>query len=170
MTKSRAALTELEGAILGVLRQAPGSSPYAVRKVFQTSRSAEWSGSAGAVYPAIARLAAGGLVKDMSAGDKRGTTTYALTAAGTRAHDRWLSDVARATGPGMDPFRTRAGLWSLLPPRERRTLLRQLDNEITGQSDAVARRLPTLDDAERTTEELLLALLDIRLAWLRARR
>ena len=170
MTKTRAALTELEGAILGVLRRAPGSSPYKVRKVFLASRSAEWSGSAGAVYPAFARLNRDGLLRKTRGGDKRGTATYALSAKGVRVHDTWLCDAARAAGPGMDPFRTRAALWSLLPPHERRALLRRLEREIGAFRDGVARGLPAPGDAERVTEELLLALLDARLAWLEAHR
>src|SRR3569832_2452332 len=55
ITKARGGLTELEGAILGVLRRGGAMSAYAMRQVFLVSQSDEWSGSAGAVYPAIAR-------------------------------------------------------------------------------------------------------------------
>ena len=167
MTKPRAALTELEGAILGVLRRAPGSSPYAVRKVFLNSRSAEWSGSAGAVYPAIARLAKRGLLKRSEGGDRRGTATYALGVVGLRAHDRWLADAARACGIGIDPFRTRVALWPLLTPPARRALMRRLKAETERARDAVARALPSLPREDAATDGLLLALLDARLSWLR---
>lgn len=170
MTKARAALTELEGAILGVLRQKPGLTPYAVRQVFFASRSAEWSGSAGAVYPAIARMAAQGLITPRDGKDRRGTKAYALNAAGRRAHDTWLSDVERATGIGIDPFRTRAGLWGFLPAQERWALLGTLERTTQAQRKTIADGLPALEAADAAIDRLLLALLDARLIWLRAQR
>ena len=38
VTKPRAGLTELEGAILGILRRVSGFSAYAVRQVFLSSQ------------------------------------------------------------------------------------------------------------------------------------
>jgi len=168
MTKPRAALTELEGAILGVLRRAPGLTPYAVRKVFLHSRSAEWSGSAGAVYPAIARLARERLLRATAGDDARGTVTYVLSAKGAAAHDRWLGDVARATSPGIDPFRTRAALWLHLPGRARKALLRKLERETRRQREAMIATPPDGDEGEAITGQLLLGLLDLRLVWLKA--
>src|SRR5690606_37675280 len=82
MTKTRASLTELEGAILGVLRRDPGATAYRIRQVFRVSRSAEWSGSAGAVYPALKRMQKDRLIAERPEQDERGTRTYALTPAG----------------------------------------------------------------------------------------
>jgi DNA-binding PadR family transcriptional regulator len=166
MTKSRAALTELEGAILGVLRRGPGMTPYAVRKVFLASRSEEWSGSAGAVYPAIARLAAAGLIAARAGADRRGTKAYALSAAGRRAHDAWLCDAGRAAGIGIDPFRTRASLWQFLPARRRNALFRALTRTIRVQRSAIAAAAGTQDEADAAVDRLVLTLLDARLAWL----
>lgn len=166
MTKSRAGLTELEGAILGVLRRAPGMTPYAVRQVFLASRSAEWSGSAGAVYPAIARLARGRLLKARAGGDRRGARTYALSPAGRAAHDRWLCDAARAASPGIDPFRTRAALWPLLPARKRKALMTALRREIEAARTALLRELPERDPADAITDRLVLAVHESRLAWI----
>ena len=47
MTKSRAGLTELEGAIFGLLGRGRSRTGYHFRQEFLTSPSAEWSGSAG---------------------------------------------------------------------------------------------------------------------------
>ena len=168
MTKSRASLTELEGAILGVLRRAPGMTPYAVRKVFLESRSEAWSGSAGAVYPAIARLARQGLLTAGQSGDRRGTTAYRLSARGTRVQDRWLGDAQRACGLGTDPFRTRAALWAFLPGRQRRALLARVARETQRQRDDIAGRLSGRDPLEAATDALVVLQLDARLAWLAA--
>ena len=64
-------MTELEGAILGVIRLDPSCTAYRVRQVFLASRSDEWSGSAGAVYPAI----------DLTAGERERGTLEMLIAA-----------------------------------------------------------------------------------------
>jgi DNA-binding PadR family transcriptional regulator len=60
---------------MGVLRRAPGSTAYAVRQVFHASASADWSGSAGAVYPAIERLKTAKLLTPRKEKDGRGTVT-----------------------------------------------------------------------------------------------
>ncbi|HEY4943272.1 MAG TPA: helix-turn-helix transcriptional regulator [Rhizomicrobium sp.] len=168
MTKSRARLTELEGAILGVFRRAASCSAYRVRQVFLRSRSAEWSGSAGAVYPAIRRLRALGMLKQRSEKDGRGTKTYTLAAAGGAAHDEWLCDVGRALGPGMDPFRTRACLWPMLAPRKRTALYRKLQKEMAEQREKFLRPPPSQDGEDEVTLGLLVSLLELRRQWLDA--
>ena len=166
MTKSRATLTELEGAILGVLISAPAATAYRVRQVFQASRSPEWSGSAGAVYPAIRRLATEGLIKGIAQEDGRGTQTYVLTTAGRAVHDAWLCDVERALGPGLDPFRTRAPLWPKLHPAARRKLMKALKVEIESRKAALVRETASGDEGDAISLRLYIALLDSRLKWL----
>lgn len=167
MTKSRAGLTELEGAILGVLARAPEATAYRVRQVFQDSRSVEWSGSAGAVYPAIRRLVAERLIKEQPQADGRGTHTYELTPAGTRTYVSWLCDVTRAAGPGTDPFRTRAPLWKGLTPAARRRLAKDLKLALDVQREALQRELSGLDEGDAIAARLHIALLDLRLRWLK---
>lgn len=166
MTKSRAGLTELEGAILGVLVRAPAATAYRVRRVFQESRSAEWSGSAGAVYPAIRRLVTDRLIKERAEADARGTHTYELTRAGKDTYERWLCDVTRAVSPGVDPFRTRAPLWAGLSQATQRKLAKDLKTEIDTQREALTRTLDKLDAGDEITARLHIALLDLRLKWL----
>jgi DNA-binding PadR family transcriptional regulator len=170
MTKTRAGLTELEGAILGVLRRDPSATAYRIRQVFRVSRSAEWSGSAGAVYPALKRMLKDRLIAERPVEDERGTRTYALTPAGKAAHDAWLCDAARASGPGLDPFRTRAGFWSLLPPARQRTLMNALRSEIEKRRDALKSELPAYDEDDAAIATLHIALLDLRLKWIAQRR
>jgi DNA-binding PadR family transcriptional regulator len=166
MTKSRAGLTELEGAILSVLVRAPSATAYRVRQVFRASSSAEWSGSAGAVYPAIRRMTAGRLISERAESDGRGTHTYELTRAGKEAYERWLCDVARAIGPGMDPFRTRAPLWRSLSPSTQRKLAKDLKVELDAQRATLVRTLNKLDAGDEVTARLHIALLELRLKWL----
>lgn len=166
MTKSRASLTELEGAILGVLVRAPSATAYRVRRVFQQSRSAEWSGSAGAVYPAIRRMTADRLIDERAQDDGRGTHTYELTPSGRAAYDRWVCDVARSVGPGMDPFRTRAPLWRALPGATQRKLAKDLKRALEAERESLTKRLGALDDDDATAARLHIALLDLRLKWL----
>src|SRR5207253_1253548 len=122
---------------------------YAVRKVFLNSLSLEWSGSAGAVYPAMARLAKGGLLKASKGNDRRGTQTYVVTAKGVKASDAWLKDIPRTVSPGLDPFRSRSSLWHLLPVSDRRQLMKQLEKAVEQRRQELAPRLATLeaDDA-----------------------
>ena len=49
-------LSELEAVVLGLVWSDGPCTAYAVRRTVQASLSAQWSGSAGAVYPAVARL------------------------------------------------------------------------------------------------------------------
>ena len=155
--------------MLGVLRLAPNCTAYRVRQVFLASRSAEWSGSAGAVYPAINRLEAEGLIAESAAQDGRGTRTYRLTAAGNAAHDVWLCDAERAIGAGLDPFRTRAGFWPVLPPKRQRDLLKQLAKQAERRRDELHRELPSLDEGDAAMATLHIALQDLRLNWIAAR-
>lgn len=159
-------MTELEGAILGLVRAGQDVTRYAIRRQFEISRSAEWSGSAGAIYPAIQRLQTGGLVAAQKQKDGRGTKTYALTKKGLAAHDEWLCDVSRAGGPGMDPFRTRAALWGFLPPARRRALHAALQDTLRALRDSYKAK-NDLDPLDQITQELLLLQLDARLKWLK---
>jgi DNA-binding PadR family transcriptional regulator len=159
-------MTELEGAILGVVRRTGGATAYFVRKVFVVSRSDDWSGSAGAVYPAIARMRKVGWLKESAVVDGRGTKTHVLTAKGQRAHDEWLCDVKRAVGAGVDPFRTRAAAWLELTPPQRRKLKTALTKELERQLDALKALAPSLDESDTLTNQLHIATLEARLRWL----
>ena len=170
MTKSRAGLTELEGAVLGVIRRAPRMTPYALRRVFQTSQSAEWSGSAGAVYPAVARLMRAGLLLESRSDDRRGSKTYALSAKGLRALEQWSMDVERALGPGLDPFRVRAAVWREFAPAKRRALTETLLSRLAMLDSALAEDEPGMDEGDKVMRDLHRALLASRRDWLKAQR
>jgi DNA-binding PadR family transcriptional regulator len=124
------ALTELEGAALSVINRLGSCTPYQIRQDFLSSRSREWSGSAGAVYPAIRRMESAGLLRAEMGGDARRSVRYSLSAPGRRAYSAWLKDIARATGSGLDPFRCRADQWCQLPAVQRKALLKGLQQQL----------------------------------------
>ncbi len=114
------ALTELEGATLGVvLRDGPCTS-YAIKELFRASPSEFWSGSAGSIYPLMQRLETRGLVaSEQGSTGRRGRREYRITAAGRRAFRSWLTDAERAAGMGYDPLRTRLVFFDRLSPKAR---------------------------------------------------
>lgn len=167
MTKTRAELTELEGTILGVVRRGGPMTAYAVRSVFLSSVSAEWSGSAGAVYPAITRLVRAGFLKESAVHDGRRSKTYALTRSGIAANDSWICDIGRAAGAGQDPFRIRAALWSLLPASRRGAMAKALIEEMKKRQTAVTAGLQNRGDPDAIMDQLYCMLLEQRIGWIK---
>ncbi len=108
-------LTELEGAILSEIHHRGAGTAFKVRKAFLSSPSLEWSGSSGAVYPAIRRLTTEGLIYAEAQNSARKGSNLGLTARGVDALNGWICDLDRASGLGLDPFRLRSGLWDELP-------------------------------------------------------
>ena len=121
-------LTELEGAVLGVVWERGPCTPYAVRHVFLDSPSPYWSGSAGAIYPLMQRLERQGRIasKKSSTGRRR-RALYMLTPAGRRAFRAWLRPPwpAVVTGVPADPLRTRVSFLGALPAWTRARFLKQ---------------------------------------------
>ena len=114
------ALTELEGAALGVVVRDGPCTSYAVKEMFRGSPSEFWSGSAGSIYPLMRRLEGRGLVaSELGSTGRRGHKVYRATAAGRRAFRHWLTDAARAAGMGFDPLRTRLVFFDQLSPQDR---------------------------------------------------
>ena len=87
--------------ILGLLRIAPMSG-YGIRKELSSSAGYFWSESYGQIYPALHELKARGWARPRSgrrAEGVRGRHTYAITAKGREAFDRWLRDPPRSSPP-----------------------------------------------------------------------
>jgi DNA-binding PadR family transcriptional regulator len=164
-------LTEFEGALLTELQRRQPCTAYQLRAAFQSSPSMSWSGSAGAVYPAVRRLQAEGLIRSVAtADDARGARALSLTVAGEAAAADWICDARRAADSGFDPFRTRITLLDGLSPERREAFLDDLtatlhariawlDDYMTGQ-DAVSRARAAIDRAQQ----------EHRLAWIAERR
>jgi DNA-binding PadR family transcriptional regulator len=119
-------LSELEGVVLGVVWKFGPCTPHAIRSHFFASRSARFSGSAGAIYPLVARLERAALLHSQS--DRRSRQRrrlYEITPAGRRRLVTWLSPPFREQDVGAlhDPIRTRVYFLAALPARERRRFL-----------------------------------------------
>lgn len=160
------ALTELEGAALSVIDGLGACTPYQVRQNFLSSRSREWSGSAGAVYPAMRRLHAAGLLRAKETRDARGSVRFSLSAAGKKAFEAWLEDLERACGSGLDPFRCRADYWDTLPAVDRRELLQALVRKLERKLKMLLDLYDRPDTPEPRALILEVELHKTRLRWL----
>lgn len=86
-------ISTLGRALLGLLLEGPLSG-YDIRRIFTRTPMGTFSDSPGAIYPALDRLEAAGLVRgrvESSAGLRR-RKTFQLTPAGTASLKRWLSE------------------------------------------------------------------------------
>jgi PadR family transcriptional regulator AphA len=85
--------------ILGLLRIAPMSG-YGIRKELSSSTGYFWSESYGQIYPALHDLKSRGWARPRLGRHpegKRGRHTYAITAKGREAFDRWLREPPRSS-------------------------------------------------------------------------
>ena len=84
-------LTPLDYALLGLLSQSPQSG-YDLRKLFETTAMGNFSGSPGAIYPALRRLEQQGLVEGEvdSTQALRPKKVFRPTSAGRKALRDWL--------------------------------------------------------------------------------
>lgn len=81
----------LEYALLGLIRGAPQSG-YDLRRVFEETAMAGYSGSPGAIYPALRRMEERGLVAtDAPDPGRRRRQEYRLTEPGSAALGDWLA-------------------------------------------------------------------------------
>jgi DNA-binding PadR family transcriptional regulator len=162
-------LTELEGCVLGLIKERGACTPYAIRLVFLKSPTPHWSGSAGAIYPLIRRLSRMSLVRAVRAApDKRGRTRYALTAAGETAFAQWLGPPFSQVTIGVppDPMRTRIGFLGLLAPSERRVFLTEATSGFRSHLAELASALATeADPFERLALRGSQIVVQARLAW-----
>lgn len=161
-----AVLTELEGAILSEVQHRGNDTAFQVRRAFQTSPSIEWSGSAGAIYPAIKRLRERGLIHGEATRDGRSTVRLSLTAAGEAAVMTWACDPERSSSVGIDPFRLRSGIWDLLPADRKRSALQATADAIRANVDFLRNYQADLDEVEATRVELSLRIQAVRLDWI----
>jgi DNA-binding PadR family transcriptional regulator len=139
-------LTDLEGAALAEIASRGWATSYAVAQSFGRSPSEFWSGSAGAVYPLVKRLAARGLLEaNPAAAGKRQRLDYHVTPQGRVALEHWLLDAGRAAGMGFDPLRTRLVHLHLVTPAKRKTFLKEvrtLSEEFAQQQGFVGLPVP----------------------------
>ncbi len=143
----KAALSEIEGCVLGLIDESGPATPYAIRRDFLDSPTPQWSGSAGTIYPLVTRLQRLGLVRStVHRTGKRSGRHFSLTAAGRRAFRRWLTvplpDMVAGIPP--DPLRSRIRFLGSLPKRRRHAFvaeaLRALNRQARVLEDDWARQ------------------------------
>ncbi len=123
MAKSKQSLSELEAFVLGLIWQFGPISPYDIRRHMQRSPSTQWSASAGAIYPLVAKLEKNTLIAAGPAKhDPRGKRIYKVTPAGKIALKSWIGPPlsAEAITVTYDPLRTRVRFLSVLPPAQQK--------------------------------------------------
>src|SRR5947208_841860 len=155
-------LTELEGAVLTEIGHRGNSTAFRVRRAFELSGSANWRGSAGAVYAAVRRLRGRQLIEAEAIGGKRGGDRLRLTDLGQEALASWMVDFERAADSGFDPFRLRAGLWLELPPAKRRKQMRALRAAIELEIAKLRDYAAELDEIEKVEVDLAIRLQEMR--------
>jgi DNA-binding PadR family transcriptional regulator len=135
-------LSELEAAVLGLVWSDGPCTAYAVRRTVQNSLSTQWSGSAGAVYPVVARLEQRGLIhsRDQATGQRR-SQALEITTRGSRVLADWLRPPIDPDSLGIppDPLRVRLRFLELLSPADRTTFLNEAIAAVETTVDRVQR-------------------------------
>ena len=168
-------LSELEGAVLGLLWRAGPMTAHAVRQVFLDSPTSHFSGSAGAIYPLIRRLRDADLVakSDKNSGAKGGTA-YAVTPAGRAALKHWMKpdDTVWLTTVTFDPLRTRILTLGVLTPRERAAFLHDAEQQLetTAHQQAAELKGKSMDPWTAAALGGALAVTRARLRWISSLR
>ena len=143
-------LSELEGAVLGLVWQRGPLTAYAIRKSFLDSRSSHFSGSSGAIYPLVERVAqAGYVVASDSVQGKRKSKQYEITALGRKALDRWLTPVESGTAAvEFDPIRTRVHFLGSLSASQRQQFLSEVAAQLRTEMEATRKLIEQLMDCD----------------------
>jgi DNA-binding PadR family transcriptional regulator len=126
MPAVRKELTELERCVLGVIWRDGPLTAYEIAALFAKSLSPYWSGSAGAIYPAVKRLRGRGLISGQQrAWNGAKKTVVRITKKGIVSLRDWLTPpiAAEAAAPAFDSIRTRLFFLEVLPLRERRAIV-----------------------------------------------
>ena len=114
-------LNELEGTALGIVQRTQPCTAYSLRLVLGASPSSHWRGSAGAIYPLLARLEKEQLIASAKdAEDGRGRKLLSITPRGREALGQWIAEISdpNLISEVSDPLRTRIFFLSVLTPDE----------------------------------------------------
>ncbi len=166
-------VTELEGVILGIVWSRQPCSPYAVLSRFRASPTWGWSSSTGAIYPAIRRLKARGLLDHRpDLASNRKAELLSLSEKGLSALRTWIASVTEEMGsPGIDPIRTKINYLAALAPTERDAFLDRAEQVTRLRLDLVRKApidLAAVDNwTLKATHLGVESQLEARLNWLR---
>ncbi len=129
-------LSDLEHAILGIVFKQSPCTTYTITREFSLSPSSHWRGSAGGVYPAVARLQKLNLLRSEETHRMgRSCSLLSLTSTGLATLRHWLEPPlpASAISITFDPLRTRAYFLSALTPTEQSAFLADAKRQLMGQ-------------------------------------
>jgi DNA-binding PadR family transcriptional regulator len=168
--------SELECTVLGIVWRAGEMSAYAVRGVFRKSPSLHWSGSAGAIYPLVARLQKRGWLRARAyrTGRREGRM-LALTPAGLKALRTWIGPPVprEAVSVVPDPLRTRMFFVGALTPAERKRFLAEAEKGLEAEVRAAERFAAETardDPSSQAAFDGVIATSRARLSWIRKLR
>lgn len=166
-------LSDMEMVVLGIIFKKGPCTSYAVSREFTHSPTTHFSGSAGAIYPAVTRLLGRKYLRSMeSTRGRRPRLTYRVTPKGRTALRKWLTpplpeSAARIT---YDPIRVRAFFLAVLSTAERRAFVDEAQKKVRDQYpvlEAEMERLEAEGDAfSILAMEGMLHVMEARLNWL----
>jgi DNA-binding PadR family transcriptional regulator len=156
-----ARITTLDYALLGLLAQSPQSG-YDLRKTFETMAIGSYSGSPGAIYPALRRLEQAGLVAGAVDSTKalRPKRVFRPTTAGRNALVEWLArDIERANVErNLDELLLRFAFhWVLDSASATRRFLERFLDEVEGHLDELGRQRERFPDGTPPQARLALS-------------
>lgn len=173
----RTALTELESCVLGVIWRDGPVTAYEIAALFARSLSPYWSGSAGAIYPAVQRLRTRGLIRGAGRSwNGKQKTMLSVTRTGIGQLRGWLTPPlpSDAVAPSHDPLRTRLFFVQVLSAPQRKRFFDEAEAALREQLTSVrqqhARELAAGDQSEALGSLGVIYELRARLRWLRAVR
>lgn len=159
-------LSELEGAILTEIDLRGRNTAFQVRKAFQNSPTSDWSGSAGAVYPAIKRMTERGFVASLSENDARKTRRLSLTTQGKDALMAWATNAELAVTMNSDPFRTRIDYVLNLPIAQRDAVLNHIKLSLKDRLSEFSALIGSDHKDKSVSNSLALWSLQSKLDWI----
>lgn len=170
-------LTDFEHVLLGVIDSEPRSG-YGLKKMFSSSPSSVYQPSPGALYPALRRLEARGLLRaEKITNGRRAQRMYHVTDAGLTVHVDWLRQpvVPAAVGSDLGLHLMRFALMeNHLPRADVLKFLTDLAEALEGFVDGMERYLASGAQSARPHAELAIehgiAIHRASLEWARSAR
>jgi DNA-binding PadR family transcriptional regulator len=165
--------SELEHVVLGIVWKEGPCTPHAIRTNFVASRNTRFSGSAGAIYPLVARMERRGLLCSRADRRKRQRRRlYEVTAEGRARLRDWLAPPYTEDDLGVqhDPIRLRVYFLAALPPARRRAFLDTCTESLRSRLVELRDDLQSYADRQATYSVLAiqgaLAVTRAQLRWL----
>ena len=172
-TASKAALTDLELTVLGIVWKKAPCTAYAIMREFAGSPTSYYRGSAGSIYPLVHRLEKRGhLTSAAGARGRRPHVTYELSRKGLAAMRRWLMPPLpeAATAITFDPLRTRAYFLRALTADQRLAFVAHAQEQLCAHVEVVeaerARYREEKDVFSLLAADGSLHVIRARIAWL----